>query len=436
MVLNFTKNIVAGSGNIVLKNLSGGADVSLSVTDSSQVSVVRWQVTLTPSAKLLPGAKYAVQIPAGAVKDLFGNPCAAISDTTTYTFTTMAYSNVLCSQDFSANSTGWTNGGGAAMAINSAGQFAATANGSCFWGYTGIEPFYTAAAEPQNFAGDRIFTATVNTANAERAGMMFNIQGAQAGPTQGHVLVMSRSSGAVEFHTIDNNSYQFNLNGNLTLVKQTPFSVAANTSYTLQVVFHSASNTFDASVNGTTVFTGVAVTKFTKGSIGFAASYNGNGAWIDNVSITQPAQIRQLETESATVAAQTAGVTHRLVNDTRFSGGVGTILDATAAGNYVTYLVPNVAAGAYDVRVGIKKNVNRGIWQLSIGRADNFVGTQTAVGSPVDEYASGEVFTEVDLGSWTPGTTSDKWFQFKVTGENASASAFAISFDYIKLISQ
>ncbi len=142
------------------------------------------------------------------------------------------------------------------------------------------------------------------------------------------------------------------------------------------------------------------------------------------------------ETESLTVADITSGMTDRIVSDPGFSGGAGTILDATATGNYVTFLIPNVVAGTYDVRVGVKNYNSRGIWQLAVGRADNFAGTKGNVGSPYDEYSSTAVFTEVDLGNWTPGTTSDKWFQFLVTGKNASSSSYGISFDYIRLIPQ
>ena len=57
----------------------------------------------------------------------------------------------------------------------------------------------------------------------------------------------------------------------------------------------------------------------------------------------------------------------------------------------------------------------------------------TNVGSPVDEYSSGEVFKEVDLGNWTPGTTSDKAFKFTVTGKNASSAGYGLAFDGSRL---
>ncbi len=141
-----------------------------------------------------------------------------------------------------------------------------------------------------------------------------------------------------------------------------------------------------------------------------------------------------LEAELLTVAATSPGITERIVADPGFSGGAGTILDATAVGNAVTFVVPNVTAGSYNLRVGVKNYNTRGIWQLAIGRADNFAGTANNVGGPNDGYAATATFTEIDLGTWTPGTTSDKWFQFMITGKNASSTGFTESFDYIKLI--
>ena len=135
------------------------------------------------------------------------------------------------------------------------------------------------------------------------------------------------------------------------------------------------------------------------------------------------------------MAAQTSGITERISADPRFSNGEGTFFDATAINQFVTYDVPNVAAGTYDVRIGIKKWNNKGIFQLGISRLDQ-QGSPQNVGSPVDEYASGEVFTEVDLGNWTPGSTSDKAFKFSVTGKNGSSSGYGLAFDYIKLIPQ
>ena len=157
------------------------------------------------------------------------------------------------------------------------------------------------------------------------------------------------------------------------------------------------------------------------------------GAGTLNSTITLIPSI--FETENLNVAAQSAA-THRVITEVNFSNGLGTILDATVVGDYVTYLLPAIPAGTYDVRVGVKTFNTRGIWQLAVGRADNFNGTKTNVSTPHDEYSAVQAFPEFDLGTWTPGTTSDKWFQFMITGKNASSAGYSESFDYIKLIPQ
>ena len=164
---------------------------------------------------------------------------------------------------------------------------------------------------------------------------------------------------------------------------------------------------------------------------------NGSHTW-DTGLLTQvmsPSTLRHFETESLSVAAQTSGITERVGTDVRFSGSAGTFFDSTATSQFVTYDLPNIAAGTYDVRVGMKKLNTRGIWQLAISRMDS-QNSPTNLGSPVDQYASVETFTEVDLGNWSPGTTSDKAFKFTVTGKNASSTGYTLCFDYIRLIPQ
>ena len=143
----------------------------------------------------------------------------------------------------------------------------------------------------------------------------------------------------------------------------------------------------------------------------------------------------RFEAETLTVAAQTPSVTYRLVSDARFSAGTGSFFDATAAGQFVTFDVPNIAARTYNIRIGVKTWNNKGIFQLAISRLDQ-QGSPTNVGSPVDEYSAGEVFTEVNLGNWAPGTTSDKAFRFTVTGKNASSTGYGLAIDYITLTPQ
>lgn len=269
LLLEFDKNIVLGTGTITLKNLSGGADVLLDVTNPAQVGAIRWELSLTPPS-LAPGTRYAVQIPDSAVRDLFGNFYAGIADTTTYTFTTSETVNQLYAENFAGGSPGWTVGNGS-MSVQS-GRFQPTATGSTFSAYTG-----------QRFTGDLIYRATVYNGSAERAGMLFNTQNA----TTGYAVVVSNAN-TVEIHKVAGNWYNFQLNGNTTLVASTPFSTGANRAYAMQVNVNSATNTATISVNGVVAFTEHPLTTYLAGSVGFLASYNSLNAWIDDVSVSRP----------------------------------------------------------------------------------------------------------------------------------------------------
>jgi hypothetical protein len=156
------------------------------------------------------------------------------------------------------------------------------------------------------------------------------------------------------------------------------------------------------------------------------------------LAVTGAASGTKYEVENLTVVAaivggvQTSGQP-RLVSDSRFSNGEGDILDATEVGDYVTYLLPSLTAGNYDLRIGVKDFNPRGIWQNAIAAVN---GAFVNHGPAVDEYNVDEVFTEVDLGALTLGSSGDKWFKFTVTGKNSASSGYGICFDYIKLVPQ
>jgi mannan endo-1,4-beta-mannosidase len=148
------------------------------------------------------------------------------------------------------------------------------------------------------------------------------------------------------------------------------------------------------------------------------------------------------ETENATVVnyvTASGGGWVLMTGDSNLSNEEGTALYSNNVSDYITFVVPNISAGTYDVKVGIKKNTSRGQFQLQVGKASDFSGTATNVGPVVDEYASSVVYASVDLGNWAPGSTSDKWFRFNVVGKNSASSgtyAYELAFDYILLTPQ
>jgi methionine-rich copper-binding protein CopC len=84
IVLTFSEAVAAGTGNIVISN---GTDTrTISVTDTSQVTISGSTVTVNPTADLQAGSTYNVQMASGVIKDATGNNYAGISDTTTLNF--------------------------------------------------------------------------------------------------------------------------------------------------------------------------------------------------------------------------------------------------------------------------------------------------------------------------------------------------------------
>lgn len=93
IVANFDDDLITGSGNIVIKDLLDGSTTrTISVTDSSQVTLSGKVLTIIPATPLAAGRAYAVQIAPGAVKNTSALPFAGIpqTDETTWNFVTPA----------------------------------------------------------------------------------------------------------------------------------------------------------------------------------------------------------------------------------------------------------------------------------------------------------------------------------------------------------
>jgi hypothetical protein len=113
-----------------------------------------------------------------------------------------------------------------------------------------------------------------------------------------------------------------------------------------------------------------------------------------------------------------------------FPDGAGVIADGTAVGAYLNFTVNVSASGTYDIKVGSKQIITRGIFQLSVNG--------TNVGPTEDEYSANAngVFQEFDLGNMTFPTPGNYSFKFTVIGHDSSSSGYTVCFDYIKLTPQ
>ena len=86
IVLTFSEDVIAGSGDIELFERSGNTLVESFTVSSSMISGAT--VTLNPAADFKPNASYYLQIPATAFVDAAGNNYAGITNKTAFDFTT------------------------------------------------------------------------------------------------------------------------------------------------------------------------------------------------------------------------------------------------------------------------------------------------------------------------------------------------------------
>ena len=181
------------------------------------------------------------------------------------------------------------------------------------------------------------------------------------------------------------------------------------------LLFDSAGNLYAANENNT-------IEKFspTGTDLGIFASTGLSGPQF--LAIFRPSHLH-FEIEALRVQASSAG--YRIVRDANASGGAYGLLGATTPGDFVTYRVPIVAAGTYDLKVGIQTRNNKGIFQLAIAGVNQ--------GTPQDEYSSTVGYEARDLGTVTFTSVGNKAFKFTVTGHNPSSHGYTLAFDYIDL---
>ncbi|MCX6872729.1 MAG: DUF6288 domain-containing protein [Verrucomicrobia bacterium] len=88
LVATFNENILPGTGNITIKNLSDGSQAVIPVTDSAHVTIFGATMVITPPTILSLGKNYAIRIANTAIQDASGNSFAGITNDTMWNFTT------------------------------------------------------------------------------------------------------------------------------------------------------------------------------------------------------------------------------------------------------------------------------------------------------------------------------------------------------------
>ena len=98
LVLTFDEDIVAGTGNILLKKASDNSTVETIAIGGPRTTISGATLTIDPTAPLDFSAGYYIEAPAGVVKDTTGNNAAAITGSAAWNFTTRATPAVVISQ--------------------------------------------------------------------------------------------------------------------------------------------------------------------------------------------------------------------------------------------------------------------------------------------------------------------------------------------------
>jgi hypothetical protein len=117
-----------------------------------------------------------------------------------------------------------------------------------------------------------------------------------------------------------------------------------------------------------------------------------------------------------------SGASTSLQTDTTFNPDTWVELAATGTGQSVTYTLPSIPAGTYQLQMQWKGNTNRGQLSLSVD------GGTPLTPNPLDQYAATQTYP---ITTFTPNltfsTTGTHTIKLTVTGKNASSSGYYLS---------
>ncbi|MDB6015921.1 MAG: glycoside hydrolase family 10 [Pedosphaera sp.] len=137
------------------------------------------------------------------------------------------------------------------------------------------------------------------------------------------------------------------------------------------------------------------------------------------------------QAEKLPVLDFTSGDTTNIFSQGTLSAGAGLQLLANGANDYMTLAVPIPYAGPWDVKVGYRQSGASGKFQLAVAPVGG--GSFTSIGGVVDAYGATIGAGVTDLGTNNFSSAGNWQFRFTVTGRNASASAYNITIDYIRI---
>lgn len=99
--------------------------------------------------------------------------------------------------------------------------------------------------------------------------------------------------------------------------------------------------------------------------------------------------------------------------------------------NYITFRLPNIAPGRYDINIRPKTGNDKGKYQVYVG---DTAASMVSVGTEQNFYSASPGYPQLNLGSWiTTTSTANKYLKFVCTAKDASSSSTRLSLDYIEL---
>jgi methionine-rich copper-binding protein CopC len=88
--VNFSENIAAGTGNVVIYDSSGTAVETIAITNGAKITITNNQIVINPSTTLTIDSNYYLNIASTAVLDAAGNSFAGISSSSTISWVVQA----------------------------------------------------------------------------------------------------------------------------------------------------------------------------------------------------------------------------------------------------------------------------------------------------------------------------------------------------------
>lgn len=213
LVTNFSENIVSGTGNITVKNLTDSTQTAIAVTDTSQVSISGAVLTINPTANLVGGKNYAIQISTTAIDDTAGNSFVGIANDTTWNFATEpAYDAWAGGAPFDADANGDGVKNGLAWILGAANPTASvldkqptvsTVGGNMVFTFQRIQSSINATTALSIEVGTTLTSLpSIYTVGANTAGSTLGVEVAKDTPTAGTdrvMLTVARAPDAAKF---------------------------------------------------------------------------------------------------------------------------------------------------------------------------------------------------------------------------------------------